>query len=120
MKPRAHNIAAATAQVAVAAEVPPAPAVVDTTVQPLATEPTTPAPAATPELDATEVAAFHHPAVVKYIAELEAWAAEEIAKAKAEANALIAHINIFKSGASPNDIHANNSIEAVNAASPAK
>lgn len=119
MKPRAHNIAAATAQPAT----DPAavqPAVVDTTVQPLATEPTTPAPAATPELDATEVAAFHHPAVVKYIAELEAWAAEEIAKAKAEANALIAHINIFKSGASPNDIHANNSIEAVNAASPAK
>lgn len=131
MKPRAHNIAAA-AQVAtaVAAEVPgtvgvtPAPpAVVDTTAQANANGVTTapieapPAPA-TPDLShVTEAQAFAHPSVAKFIKDLETWYDEEIAKVKADAAKAVA---FFKGDASPNDIHANNSIDAVNAASPAK
>lgn len=133
MKPRAHNIAAAV-QVAVAAEVPgtvgvtPAPpAVADTTAQAnadLAANGVTTAPIeappapATPDLShVTEAQAFAHPSVAKFIKDLETWYDEEIAKVKADAAKAVA---FFKGDAAPNDIHANNSIEAVNAASPAK
>lgn len=55
----------------------------------------------------TEAAAFAHPSVKKYIADLEAWADEEIAK-----------VTGLIHGAGTNDIHAANDIANVNALSP--
>lgn len=66
----------------------------------------------------TEAAAFAHPSVKKYIADLEAWADEEIAKVKADAAATIAKVTGLIHGAGTNDIHAANDIANVNALSP--
>lgn len=71
------------------------------------------------DTDASAVAAFNHPAVVKYLAELDAYYTEEMDRLKANAKAAIAAVGkIFHGAAGNNDVHANNSIDSVNAASP--
>lgn len=68
----------------------------------------------------SEAEAFAHPAVKKYIADLDAWYESELVKIRAEVKGAVSTVvGLFatvKGGV--NNVHADNSIDAVNAKSP--
>lgn len=67
----------------------------------------------------SEAEAFAHPAVQKYIADLDAWYESELVKIRAEVKGAVATVTgLFTPKGGVNNVHADNSIDAVNAKSP--